>query len=299
MSAQNPLPLALSRALPGPGFVPYAKGMDWALHRGDAVELLSAFPRASVDLCFVDPPYFLSNGGTTVKGGQRVSVEKGEWDASKGFGADVDFHTRWLTACRRLLKPTGTLWASGTMHAFPAVSFAAQRLGYHVLNIITWYKPNASPNLSCRFFTHSTELLLWAAPHEVEPLPHIFNDRAMRLQNLGTDGKPKQMRDVWNLPKPGEEELQADGEGRLWTCTPPGEAEKEHGKHPTQKPVRLLERIIEASSEPGAVVLDPFNGSGTTGLAALKLGRRYVGIDLEEQYLELTRKRLEAVQSGR
>lgn len=297
MSAQNPLPLALSRALPGP--TPYAKGLGWALHRGDSIELLNLFPRASVDLIFSDAPYFLSNGGTTVQSGQRVSVDKGEWDASKGLGADLEFHTRWLTACRRLLKPSGTLWASGHGEAFPVIAYAAQRLGYHVLNVITWYKPNASPNLSCRFFTHSTELLLWAAPHETDPLLHTFNDRAMRLQNLGKDGEPKQMRDVWSLPKPGEEELQADGEGRLWTCTPPGEAEKEHGKHPTQKPVRLLERIIEASSEPGAVVLDPFNGSGTTGVAALKLGRRYVGIDLEEKYLELARKRLEAVHAGR
>lgn len=297
MSAQNPLPLALSRALPGPK--PYATGMDWALHRGDSIELLNLFPRSSVDLICADPPYFLSNGGTTVQSGQRVSVDKGEWDASKGLGQDFDFHTRWLTACRRLLKPSGTLWVSGTQHAIFSIGYAMQKMGWHLLNTITWYKPNASPNLSCRFFTHSTELLLWAAPHETDPLLHIFNDRAMRLQNLGKDGEPKQMRDVWSLPKPGEEELQADGEGRLWTCTPPGEAEKEHGKHPTQKPVRLLERIIEASSDPGAVVLDPFNGSGTTGVAALKLGRRYVGLDLEEKYLELTRRRLEAVPAGR
>jgi site-specific DNA-methyltransferase (adenine-specific) len=210
----------------------------------------------------------------------------------------MSFHTQWLTACRRLLKPSGTIWVTGTFHAIFAVGWAMQRMGYHLLNTITWYKPNASPNLSCRYFTHSTELLIWAAPQEVEPLAHTFNDWEMRRQNLGADGQPKQMRDVWNLPKPGEEELVADMAGRLWTCTPPGKAEKEFGGHPTQKPQRLLERIIQVSSEPGAVVLDPFNGSGTTGAAALKLGRRYVGLDNDPEYLEMTRMRLEAAQAG-
>lgn len=294
--SQNSLPLKMSRALPGP--TPYATGLDWALHRGDCVELLQLFPRASVDLIFADAPYFLSNGGSTCKSGQRVSVAKGAWDASRGLEADHRFHTAWLQACQRVLKPTGTLWASGTQHAIFSIGYAMQQLGWHLLNTITWYKPNASPNLACRYFTHSTELIIWAAPREVDPLPHVFNDWDMRRENPGTDGQPKQMRDVWALPKQGEEELAVDGLGRLWTCTPPGRSEKECGGHPAQKPVRLLERIISASSAPGAVVLDPFNGAGTTGVAAVKQGRRYVGIDMEEKYLEMTRKRLDAVHPG-
>jgi site-specific DNA-methyltransferase (adenine-specific) len=292
VSSQNALGLQLSGALPGPR--PWANGKNWALHRGDSLELLNLFPRSSVDMAFADPPYFLSNGGTTSQSGQRVAVAKGAWDISRGLEGDHSFHLAWLRACQRVLKPSGTLWVSGTQHCIFSVGFAMQKLGFKLLNTVTWYKPNASPNLSCRFFTHSTELLIWAAPREVEPLPHVFNDLAMRAQNLGADGQPKQMRDVWNLPKSGQEELDADGAGRMWTCTPPGQAEKEEGRHPTQKPVRLLERMIEASTEPGAVILDPFNGSGTTGVAALKLGRRYVGIELDTQYLELTRKRLES-----
>lgn len=290
--SQNTLPLQMSSALPGPK--PYTSERDWALHRGDAIELLNLMPRASVDLVFADPPYFLSNGGTTCQSGERVAVAKGAWDVSRGVEEDHRFHLEWLRACQRVLKPSGTLWVSGTQHAIFNVGFAMQKLGYHLLNTITWYKPNASPNLSCRFFTHSAELLIWAAPREVEPLPHTFNYAEMKVEAGG-----KQMRDVWSLPKPGEEELAADGHGRLWTCTPPGRAEKEHGKHPTQKPVRLLERIIAACTTEEAVVLDPFNGAGTTGVAALRLGRRYVGIDMDEEYLELTRKRLEAVHPGR
>src|SRR5262249_34904517 len=156
---------------------------------------------------------------------------------------------------RRILRPTGTLWVSGTHHAIFAVGFAMQQLGFHLLNTVVWSKPNAPPNLACRFFTHSSELIVWASPFRASPLAHAFNYAEMTRRNGG-----RQMRDVWSIP-----------------TTP--RREKRFGGHPTQKPEALLERIVEASSRAGDVVLDPFNGSGTTGVVAIRNGRRYVGID--------------------
>ncbi|WP_342375096.1 site-specific DNA-methyltransferase [Myxococcus stipitatus] len=271
----------------------HAKGDAWTLLRGDSLELLQQFEPQTFDMIFADPPYFLSNGGTTCKGGKRVSVQKGNWDVSRGVEEDHAFTTAWLAACQRLLKPTGTLWVSGTQHVIFNAGFAMQKLGYKLLNTVTWFKPNASPNLACRYFTHSTELLIWASPKSGGKLQHVFNYSKMKADNGG-----KQMRDAWVLPPSGDAEVTADGEGRLWTLTVPrGGEEKAFGSHPTQKPVALLERIIEASTPEDALILDPFNGSGTTGVAALKLNRRYVGIDMDEKYLELSEKRLKAVSS--
>ncbi|NVJ22611.1 site-specific DNA-methyltransferase [Myxococcus sp. AM011] len=268
----------------------HAKGDAWTLLRGDSLELLQQFEPQTFDMIFADPPYFLSNGGTTCKGGKRVSVQKGGWDVSRGVEEDHAFTTAWLAACQRLLKPTGTLWVSGTQHVIFNAGFAMQKLGYKLLNTVTWFKPNASPNLACRYFTHSTELLIWASPKSGGKLQHVFNYSKMKADNGG-----KQMRDAWALPPSGDAEVTADGEGRLWTLTVPrGGEEKAFGSHPTQKPVALLERIIEASTPEDALILDPFNGSGTTGVAALKLGRRYVGIDMDAQYLDLAEKRLVA-----
>jgi site-specific DNA-methyltransferase (adenine-specific) len=268
----------------------FAKTDAYRLYQGNSVELLNRFPEQQFDLVFADPPYFLSNGGFTCKSGKRASVQKGAWDVSRGVEEDHAFTTEWLKACQRVLKPTGTLWVSGTQHVIFNVGFAMQKLGFKLLNTVTWYKPNASPNLSCRYFTHSTELLIWASPKPAKTLQHTFNYARMKAENGG-----KQMRDVWNLPRTGEEELSADGEGRMWTQIAPRREEKAFGSHPTQKPVALLERIIEASTSEDAAILDPFNGSGTTGVAALKLGRRYTGIDLDPTYLKLTQKRLDAV----
>jgi site-specific DNA-methyltransferase (adenine-specific) len=269
------------------GETEYARGRRWQLLRGDCLRLLAQIPSGEFDLVFADPPYFLSNGGFTCKSGRRAPVEKGQWDASRGVDADHEFTLEWLRACKRALKPSGTIWISGTHHVIFSVGFALQRLGFKLLNTVTWYKPNASPNLSCRYFTHSTELLVWASPSPKGKLLHTFNYARMKAENGG-----KQMRDVWSLPRTGDEELTADGRGRLWTQISPRKGEKTHGAHPTQKPLALLERVIEASTDPGAQVLDPFNGSGTTGVAALKLQRRYVGIDLDPKYLELSRQRL-------
>jgi site-specific DNA-methyltransferase (adenine-specific) len=250
-------------------------------------------PEASVDLVFADPPYFLSNGGFTCQSGRRAPVGKGAWDASRGIEEDHRFTRAWIEACGRVLKPTGSLWISGTQHVIFSAGFALQSLGWRLLNTVTWYKPNASPNLSCRYFTHSSEILIWAAPRRPGRLQHHFDYPRMKLENGG-----KQMRDVWALPRPGEDELDADGQGRIWTLTSPRSDEKAHGKHPTQKPVALLRRIIEATAPEGGLVLDPFSGSGTTGVAALRLGRRYLGMEQDPTWLALARARLEAESEG-
>jgi site-specific DNA-methyltransferase (adenine-specific) len=249
--------------------------------------LLDSFEEQTFDLVFADPPYFLSNGGYTCQGGKRAPVQKGAWDESRGIEDDHAFTTEWLKACQRVLKPTGSIWVSGTQHVIFNVGFAMQKLGFKLLNTVTWYKPNASPNLACRYFTHSSEILIWASPGSKGKLKHTFNYKDMKAENGG-----KQMRDVWALPKAGEEEIDADEAGRVWTMTTAKPSEKAHGKHPTQKPRALLERIVEACTDDDALVLDPFCGSGTTGVAALAKGRRFVGIDLDEGYLELTKKRL-------
>lgn len=245
------------------------RGPGYHLVLGDSLKLLARLPSESVDLIFADPPYNLSNGGTTCSGGERVPVHKGAWDESRGLAEDHAFHRTWLAACQRVLKPSGTIWVSGTHHCIFSIGFAMQQLGFHVLNLVTWFKPNASPNQGCRQFTHSTEMLIWAAPARYEPLMHTFNYSEQRQENGG-----KQRRDMWEFP-----------------VTP--QSEKVHGEHPTQKPLALLDRIVRCASNPGDLVLDPFNGSGTTGVAALALGRRYVGIDLDESYLDLTQRRLE------
>ncbi len=237
------------------------------LLKGDCVEILNKARENSVDMIFADPPYFLSNGGITCHAGKMVSVNKGTWDKSRGVEENHKFTLEWLKACQRVLKPNGTIWVSGTTHIIYSVGFAMQELGYKILNDIIWYKRNAPPNLSCRYFTHSTEIVLWAAKNEKSK--HYFDYQLMKMINQG-----KQMRNVWEISAPPAEE-------------------KKFGKHPTQKPVELLKRIIQASTKEGDLVLDPFCGSSTTGVAAVLLNRKYVGIDLEDNYLQLSKKRLE------
>ncbi len=287
--AARPLP----PSSPFPEVRAWAAGPGWALQGGDCVERLAALPAESVDLVFADPPYFLSNGGFTCQSGRRAPVGKGTWDASRGIDADHRFTRAWIEACGRVLRPAGSLWISGTQHVIFSAGFALQSLGWRLLNTVTWYKPNASPNLSCRYFTHSSEILIWAAPRRPGRLQHRFDYPRMKAENGG-----KQMRDVWALPRPGEDELDGGGQGRIWTLTSPRQDEKAHGKHPTQKPVALLRRIIEATAPEGGLVLDPFSGSGTTGVAALRLGRRYLGIEQDPTWLALARARLEAESEG-
>lgn len=236
------------------------------LLKGDCIEILNQATENSVEMIFADPPYFLSNGGITCHAGRMVSVDKGKWDKSKGVRENHEFNLEWLKACKRVLKPNGTIWVSGTTHIIYSIGFAMQELGFKILNDIVWYKRNAPPNLSCRYFTHSTEIVLWAAKSKKSK--HYFNYKLMKEMNKG-----KQMRNVWeiNTPKP---------------------VEKIFGKHPTQKSLELLTRILLASTQQGDLVLDPFCGSSTTGVATVLLDRKYVGIDSEKEYLELSKKRL-------
>ena len=157
---------------------PYFTHKDFVLYLGDSAEMLNALPEDSIDMVFADPPYMLSNGGFTVHAGKMVSVNKGDWDKSKGYENDYRFHRDWLEACYRVLKPQGTIWVSGTYHSIYQCGHAIQSIGYHVLNDITWYKPNASPNLSCRFFTASHETILWARKHK--KAKHTFNYYLMK-----------------------------------------------------------------------------------------------------------------------
>jgi site-specific DNA-methyltransferase (adenine-specific) len=259
------------------------RGDGWALALGDCVEALERLPPCSVDLVFADPPYHLSNGGSTCQSGRRARVDKGSWDRSGGVAEDHAFQARWLGACRRILKPSGTLWVSGTQHVIFSVGYALQELGFHLLNTVTWYKPNAAPNLACRFFTHSTEILLWASPARSRPLAHRFNYREMKSANGG-----KQMRDLWAIterPEPGGEQV-------VWALPTPGPREKVHGRHPTQKPLALLERVIAASATAGDLVVDPFCGSGTTGVAAVRSGCRFLGVERDPAYVHLAASRL-------
>lgn len=244
------------------------------LLKGDSLEMLAMFRDQSVDMIFADPPYRLSNGGFSCKNGRRASVNKGSWDVATNLGNDHDFNMTWLRECQRILRPSGTLWVSGTQHVIFSIGFAMQNLGYHLLNTVSWFKPNASPNLSCRYFTHSTEIIIWASPSKGVPLRHTFNYKKMKEENGG-----KQMRDVWEIP------------------TPP-KSEKLHGKHPTQKPLRLMRRIVAASTNPGDVVLDPFAGSCSTGVAAIEQGRQFVGMEREDEYLSVGRDRLLATARG-
>jgi site-specific DNA-methyltransferase (adenine-specific) len=219
-------------------------------------------------MVFADPPYFLSNDGITCHAGQMVSVNKGEWDKASSVSEKHAFNRKWIRLCRDVLSPNGTIWISGTLHNIYSIGMALEQEGFKIINNITWQKTNPPPNLACRCFTHSTETILWAQKNEKKS-KHLFNYQLMKQQNDG-----KQMKDVWTGP-----------------LTP--QKEKTFGKHPTQKPIYILERIIEASTFPGAVVLDPFCGSSTTGVAAKMLGRKYIGIDNVEEYIELSVRRLQ------
>lgn len=237
---------------------------DFTLVQGNCIEALSQL-NFQFDMIFADPPYFLSNGGFSVHSGKQVSVNKGDWDKSQGFEEDNKFNYQWLSLCREKLKPEGTIWISGTYHNIFSIAQMLNLLNYKILNVITWVKTNPPPNLSCRFFTHSTEFIIWA--RKDKKVPHYFNYELMKQINGGT-----QMRDVWLLPAIAK-----------W--------EKTCGKHPTQKPLPLLARIILASTRVNDWILDPFTGASTTGIASSLLNRRFLGIDSESSFLELSKKR--------
>jgi site-specific DNA-methyltransferase (adenine-specific) len=244
------------------------------LFHGDCLDILKEIQTNSVDLIFADPPYFLSNGGITCKAGKMVLVNKADWDKSKGFENDFNFNRKWINLCREVLKDNGCIWVSGTMHNIYQIGFSLQSSNFHLLNEISWFKPNAPPNLSCKYFAHSHETVLWARKSKNNS--HKFNYDEMKNIDDRISPKGRQMRSVWNIP-----------------LTP--KWEKIYGRHPTQKPLELIRRIILSNSMRGDLVLDPFSGSGTTGVMAKKLGRNYLGIDIEKDYLDLSIKRIEAV----
>jgi DNA modification methylase len=246
----------------------YYKTSDVKIILGDSFDEMKKMKSNSVDMIFADPPYFLSGDGITCSNGRMVSVNKGIWDEKLTLKEKHKFNKKWLRMCKRLLKDDGTIWISGTYHNIYSIGIALEELGYRIINNITWVKPNAAPNLGCRCFTHSTETILWAKK-DLKKAKHYFDYTLMKSLNNN-----KQMRDVWEI-----------------ATTP--KREKIFGKHPTQKPEKLLEQIILSSTKEGDLIFDPFAGSSTTGVVAMKNKRKYIGIELEKEYVELSKRRLE------
>lgn len=242
---------------------------DFILAHGDCFKLLGEFD-FKFDMIFADPPYFLSNGGISLQSGKVVCVDKGDWDKGKSQEEMMVFNLEWLRLCRDKLKDNGTIWISGTYHNIFSVANCLTYLGYKILNVITWEKTNPPVNISCRYFKYATEFVIWA--RKMQKVPHKFNYDVMKSLNDG-----KQMTDVWRMPAIGR-----------W--------EKTCGKHPTQKPLRLLVRMILASTDPGDWILDPFSGSSTTGIAANLCGRRFAGLELEEAFCKLSKARREEME---
>ena len=245
---------------------PYFKSTDknFCLLKGDSMELLPKINH-KFDMVFADPPYFLSNNGLSIQSGKIVSVNKGKWDKSLGTEHINNFNRQWLSLVRENMKEDATIWISGTMHNIFSVGQILTELDFKILNIVTWQKSNPPPNFSCRYFTHSTEQIIWARKNE--KTPHYFNYELMKQLN-----GDKQMKDVWKLPAIAPWEK---------SCT----------KHPTQKPLSVLTRLILASTKSNAWILDPFAGSSTTGIAANLSNRRFLGIDQEQEYLKISKNR--------
>lgn len=269
---------------------PYYEKPNFTLYQANCLNVLAELPENSVDMVFADPPYFLSSGSFTCQNGKMVSVKKGDWDLSNGTKKNYEFHVEWIKACRRVLKQNGTIWISGTYHSIYQCGYALQVTEFHFLNDIAWFKPNASPNLSCRFFTASHETLIWA--RKDKKAKHTFNYETMRnwkdnyqklfkCKHTGKDetadllhSPNKQMRSVWAINTPKN-------------------IEKRFGKHPTQKPEDLLKLVVLASTNKGDLILDPFTGSSTTGIVAYLLGRNFIGVDIEPNFLDVSIKRFE------
>ena len=247
----------------------YYREEGFELILGDSFKVLKQLPEKSVDMIFADPPYFLSGGGISCHSGKQVSVNKGDWDKPLAPEEKLKFNRKWIKLCRDVLKDDGTIWISGTYHNIYSIGVALELEGFSIINNITWQKPNPAPNLACRCYTHSTETIIWARKQltKTKKGKHTFDYPLMKEINGG-----KQMKDVWLIPLVSKQE-------------------RKYGKHPTQKPEALLERIILASTKEGDLILDPFNGSGTTGVVASNLNRRYIGIDNVLEYLQITKNR--------
>lgn len=257
--------------------IPVYNNENVALYHGDCFQVLEQIEPNSVDMIFADPPYFLSSGGIGCKSGKQTTVNKGDWDKLKTIEEKISYNCQLVSLCKKILKDNGTIWISGTFHNIYAIGVALELEGFSIINNITRQKPNPVPNLGCRCFTNSTETILWARKvlSKSKKGKHYFDYKLMNEYNGG-----KQMKDVWIF-------------------TPPKKDEKRFGKHPTQKPVELMKRIIEASTKENDVILDPFNGSGTSGAAATELNRRYIGIESNKDYIDITIKRIEQLKEGK
>lgn len=245
-----------------------SSNQDFTLLHGDNRELLKQF-EFKFDMVFADPPYFLSNGGKSISSGKIVSVDKGEWDKANSI-EDIDsFNEEWLQLCYNKLKAGGTIWVSGTFHNIFSVGHIMQKIGYKILNIVTWQKSDAPKSIYDTHFQFASEHIIWA---KKEGSRHCLNSDVIKELNDG-----RMLNDVWKLPAV-----------QLW--------EKKQGKHTTQKPLSLLSRIILSCTRPGDWVLDPFAGSGTTGVAASLLNRRFCGIEQMEKYCSLAKDRREEIE---
>ena len=242
------------------------------VYLADCLELMRLMPASCVDAIFADPPYRLSNGGITVKNGGLAPVDKGAWDRSMGFEKDHEFNLAWLGEARRILKPDGTLWVTGTHHVIFSLGFALQTLGYRIINDLVWQKPDPPPNARHTTFTHAHETLLWAS--RGRGARHTFN-----YDLVNSPSPEAQVSSVWRIP-----------------AVP--RREKAHGYHPTQKPLRLVRRALLASTREGDLVFDPFSGSGTTAVAAKELGRFFVGCELDEGFAGICARRVAATERG-
>ena len=248
----------------------YFETDNFKLIYADVFRAIKKIYDKSIDMIFADPPYFLSNDGITCSGGKMVSVNKGEWDKTLSIKEKHKFNKKWIKECYRILKDSGTIWISGTLHNIYSIGMALEEEGFKIINNITWQKTNPPPNLACKTFTHSTETIIWAKK-DLKNIKYTFNYQIMKELNDN-----KQMKDVWttSLTKPSE---------------------KKCGKHPTQKPLEILDKIILASTKENDLILDPFCGTSTTGISAVNLNRRYIGIDNEKNYIEISKKRYEQV----
>lgn len=236
------------------------------LYNGDCIEILKTLKPNSVDLIFADPPYFLSNGGKSIHSGKVVSVNKGSWDDKSTYDNHLEFTKKWMKLSYEVLKLGGSIWISGTIHNIFDVKNYLDEIGFKIINIVVWHKSDPPPLIYKNKLKFSYELIIWASKGS----KHVFNYNDMfKINN-------DELQDVWTIPA-------------VQMC------EKKYGYHPTQKPEALLERIIMACSNPGDTVLDPFSGSGTTCYVAKKLNRRFIGIEKEKEYFNISKKRIESI----
>ncbi len=236
------------------------------LYNADCIEVLKTLKPNSIDLIFADPPYFLSNGGKSIHSGKIVSVNKGEWDEKSKYDNHLQFTKEWMQQSFRILKYGGSIWISGTVHNIFDVKNYLDEIGFKIINIVVWHKSDPPPLIYKNKLKFSYELIIWAK----KAGKHTFNYQYM------FDIEGEEMQDVWTIPA-----VQMH--------------EKKFGYHPTQKPEALLERIIKACSNVGDTVLDPFSGSGTTCYVAKKLNRKYIGIEREKEYFNISKRRIESI----